>query len=379
MRVSVVGAGLGGLALAQGLRGAGIEADVFERDPGIVARFQGYRLVLNLTGFQAVRDCLPTRWHPLLDEIVMDASAEQLVLDPQLNEIGRLGAGRTGIVVDRQVLRHLLLTGYDVLADGKVQARFAHRDPATADLLVGADGVTSAVRGVLSPQTTPTDTGVRFVIGRTPLTDEFAGLSKAYGSKITGDGVSLLLGAMRFRTPPKQAAEQLAPEVTLPDIGDYVRWAMILPPNGSLEDLTVQDAVLSRMEGWHPELRALIEQADPENSTLLSIRVVQPGARWASGPVTLLGDAIHATSPTGGNGANTALRDADLLRRCLTEANEGRQDLLSAVDDYERQMFEYGAEAVRSSLDKLPAFAPEANRLLLSDRRSPDAGEPAPA
>ena len=158
MRVSVVGAGLGGLALAQGLRGAGIEADVFERDPGIIARFQGYRLVLNLTGFQAVRDCLPTRWHPLLDEIVMDASAEQLILDPQLNEIGKLGAGRTGIVVDRQVLRHLLLTGltvhtdaaltgYDVLADGNVQAQFARRDPATADLLVGADGVTSRSAG----------------------------------------------------------------------------------------------------------------------------------------------------------------------------------------------------------------------------------------
>ena len=187
-----------------------------------------------------------------------------------------------------------------------------------------------------------------------------AGLSKAYGSKITGDGVSLLLGAMRFRTPPKQAAEQLAPEVTLPDIGDYVRWAMILPPNGSLQDLTAQDAVLSRMEGWHPQLHALIEQADPDNSTLLSIRVVKPGERWASGPVTLLGDAIHATSPTGGNGANTALRDADLLCRCLIQADEGRQDLLGAVDAYERQMFEYGAEAVRSSLEKLPAFAPEA-------------------
>ncbi|MFE4858521.1 FAD-dependent oxidoreductase [Streptomyces sp. NPDC056670] len=373
MRVSVVGAGLGGLALAQGLRGAGIEADVFERDAGIGARFQGYRLMLNPIGFQAVRDCLPTRWHPLLDEIVMDASAEQLILDPRLNEIGRLGAGRTGIVVDRQVLRHLLLTGltvhtdaaltgYQVLANGKVQARFARRDPVTADLLVGADGVTSAVRGVLSPGTAPTDTGVRFVIGRTPLTDEFTGLSQAYGSKITGDGVSLLLGAMRFRTPPRLAAEQLAPEVTLPDMGDYVRWAMILPPNGALRDqtATAQDAVLARMEGWHPELRALIEQADPDNSTLLSIRTVKPGERWASGPVTLLGDAIHATSPTGGNGANTALRDADLLRRCLIEAGEGRQDLLSSVDAYERQMFEYGAEAVRSSLEKLPAFAPGA-------------------
>lgn len=368
MRIAVAGAGLGGPALAQGLRGAGIDVEVFERDPGIVARFQGYRLVLNEIGFRAVRECLPARWHPLLEEIVMDASAEQLILDPQLSEIGRLGAGRTGIVVDRQVLRQLLLTGvtvhtdaeltgYDVRDDGRVRTRFARRDPVVADLLVGADGITSAVRGLLSPEAIPMDTGVRFVIGRTPLTDEFTGLSKAYGSKIAGGQVSLLLGAMRFRTPPKQAAEQLAPEVILPDIGDYVRWAMILPPNGSLADLTPQDAALSRMDGWHPQLRALIEQADPDNSTLLSIRVVQPGPRWSPGPVTLLGDAIHATSPTGGNGANTALRDADLLRRNLIDVNEGRRELLDAVDDYERQMLAYGAEAVHSSLEKLPAFA----------------------
>ncbi|MEV4148722.1 NAD(P)/FAD-dependent oxidoreductase [Amycolatopsis sp. NPDC049691] len=366
MRVSIAGAGLGGLCLAQGLHQAGIEADVHERDPAITARFQGYRLVLSPTGLAALRGCLPPRWHPLLDAIVGDAYGERLVLDPQLNEIGELGPGRTGTVVDRHVLRHLLLTGlsvrtgaaltgYEVLADGRVEARFAQGDPVVADLLVGADGVGSAVRGVLSPRTTPTDTGVRFVIGRTPLTEQFAGLSRAFGSKIAGDGVSLLLGAMRFRTPPKEAAEELAPEVVLPDVRDYVRWAMILPPDGSLGDATPQDAVLSRIAGWHPDLRALVEQSDPDNSTLLSIRVVEPRERWAPGPVTLLGDAIHATSPTGGNGANTALRDADLLRRRLTE---GRQDVLTAVADYERQMFEYGAEAVRHSLGALPDFVP---------------------
>jgi 2-polyprenyl-6-methoxyphenol hydroxylase-like FAD-dependent oxidoreductase len=371
MRVSVVGAGLGGLCLAQGLRGAGIEAEVHERDPAITARFQGYRLVLNPAGFEALRGCLPPRWHPLLDAIVGDAYGERLILDPHLNRIGELGPGKTGIVVDRHVLRHLLLTGltvhtgaaltgYDVLDDGRVRARFAHGAPATADLLVGADGVSSAVRAVLSPQTVPADTGVRFVIGRTPLTERFAGLSRAFGSKIAGDGVSLLLGAMRFRTPPKEAAERLAPEVTLPDIRDYVRWAMILPPGGSPGARDPREAALSMMEDWHPDLRALIEQGDPDNSALLSIRVVQPRERWSPGPVTLLGDAVHATSPTGGNGANTALRDADLLRRCLIDAAEGRQDLLGAVGGYERQMFEYGAEAVRHSLDALPAFVPDA-------------------
>lgn len=367
MRVSIAGAGLGGLCLAQGLRQAGIDADVHERDPAITARFQGYRLVLDEHGLTALRGCLPPRWHPLLDAVVGDAYGERLVLDPQLTKIGELGPGRAGTVVDRHVLRHLLLTrltvrtgaaltGYDVLADGRVEARFAAGDPVVADLLVGADGVGSAVRSVLAPRTTPTDTGVRFVIGRTPLTGQFAGLEPAFGSKIAGAGVSLLLGAMRFRTPPKEAAEALAPEVTLPDVRDYVRWAMILPPDGSVGAATPQEAVLARTEGWHPDLRALIEQSDPDNSTLLSIRVVEPRERWAPGPVTLLGDAIHATSPTGGNGANTALRDADLLRRCLTE---GRGSLLDAVGGYERQMFEYGAEAVRHSLGALPDFVPQ--------------------
>ncbi|MEV6566421.1 FAD-dependent oxidoreductase [Streptomyces kronopolitis] len=373
MRVSVVGAGLGGLCLAQGLRGAGIEVDVYERDPAITARFQGYRLVLDPVGFAALRGCLPQRLHPLLDAVVSDARVERLALDAQLNKIGEIGPARSGIVVDRQVLRHLLLTGltvhtgaaltgYDVGDGGRVEARFAQREAATADLLVGADGVGSAVRRVLTPQTTPRDTGVRFVIGRTPLTERFAGLSRAFGGKIVGSGVSLLLGAMWFPVPPKEAAERLAPEVALPDVHDYVRWAMILPPGGSLGTLTAQEAALSRMNGWHPDLRALVEQADPDNSTLLSIAVVEPGERWAPGPVTLLGDAIHATSPTGGNGANTALRDAELLGRRLREAAEGRRSLLAAVDDYERQMFAYGGEAVRHSLAALPAFVPEPER-----------------
>jgi 2-polyprenyl-6-methoxyphenol hydroxylase-like FAD-dependent oxidoreductase len=369
MRVAVAGAGLGGLCLAQGLRQAGIDAEVYERDPAITARFQGYRLMLSPVGFEALHGCLPPRWHPLLDAIVGDAYGARLVLDPQLNTIDELGPGRTAIVVDRDVLRRLLLTGltvhtgaaltgYDLRDDGAVDVRFAHGDPVTADLLVGADGVGSAVRSVLSPQTTPTDTGVRFVVGRTPLTEQFAPLESAFGSNVTGNGVSLMLGAMRFRTPPKQAAEQLAPEVTLPDVGDYVRWAMILPPDGALGDATPQDTVLSRMAGWHPELQALIEHADPDNSTLLSIRVVEPGERWTPGPVTLLGDAIHATSPTGGNGANTALRDADLLRRHLIEVAAGRQDLPGAVGDYERQMLDYGREAVLQSLKALPAYVP---------------------
>jgi len=68
---------------------------------------------------------------------------------------------------------------------------------------------------------------------------------------------------------------------------------------------------------------------------------------WPTGPVTLLGDAIHNMTPMAGVGANTALRDADLLRRNLIEAGP---DVTAAVADYERRMLEYGFAAVARSL-----------------------------
>ncbi len=67
------------------------------------------------------------------------------------------------------------------------------------------------------------------------------------------------------------------------------------------------------------------------------------------GAVTLLGDAIHNMTPMGGIGANTALRDADLLRRTLTAVRDGATQI-PAVHDYEQQMLNYGFAAVKLSL-----------------------------
>ena len=217
------------------------------------------------------------------------------------------------------------------------------------------------MRPALTPATAVTDTGVRCVIGGTPLTDDFAALVPGFGTVIKSEDLNLVLGLMRFRSPPREAAARLAPEVSLPDIGDYLRWVMLLPIGYPIAEGTIrpaQETVLRLIEGWHPRLRALVEAADPDNSTLLSIKVVQPEQRWEPGPVTLLGDAIHATSPSGGNGANTALRDAHLLRDKLVDVAQGRVVLRAAMADYERDMVIYGAEAVGHSVAMLPRFLP---------------------
>src|SRR5215471_268478 len=59
LKVIVIGAGTGGLALAHGLRSAGVGVRVFERDHNLTERAQGYRLTINVQGARALQSCLP--------------------------------------------------------------------------------------------------------------------------------------------------------------------------------------------------------------------------------------------------------------------------------------------------------------------------------
>ena len=78
--------------------------------------------------------------------------------------------------------------------------------------------------------------------------------------------------------------------------------------------------------------------------------------------MSLLGDAIHNMTPMAGIGANTALRDADLLRRQLIDVASGKRELMPALHEYEEQMLDYGFAAVKRSLNNARQ-AGSANRL----------------
>lgn len=59
LHVVVVGAGIGGLCLAQGLRRAGIDVSVYERGAGPGRPWEGYLIDVNPAGSRALRACLP--------------------------------------------------------------------------------------------------------------------------------------------------------------------------------------------------------------------------------------------------------------------------------------------------------------------------------
>ncbi|MBD0690787.1 FAD-dependent oxidoreductase [Streptomyces sp. CBMA123] len=379
MKVLVAGAGIGGLCLAQGLVRAGVDVRVFEREDAADSRYQGFRIGLDAPGLDALRHCLPPRLHGLLEAVTGPLAGERRVVDEQLNELRRLGPTDGGTAADRHVLRQLLLAGledrvefgravvgYKERADGRVAARLSDGGTVLGDLLVGADGVGSAVRRQLLPGAGVVALPGDSLLGRTPMTERLAALVPGAGTLVRGAGVSLLIGRMEFRRSPRLAAAELAPEVRLPDTGSYLRWVVMLPAPltgepGSPEptDWTgVRDRLLTLIDGWHPDLVELVRQSDVGNSSPLTIRYAEPVPHWGTGPVTLLGDAIHPMPPSAGQGANTAFRDAELLCRSLTAVHRGEAELTAAVEEYELQMLDRGFAAVADSLARLPEFAP---------------------
>ena len=119
-----------------------------------------------------------------------------------------------------------------------------------------------------------------------------------------------------------------------------------------LHDLTgveLQRLVQSFIEDWHPSIRALVRASDPDEICSIPTRTAIPLPYSETTNITLLGDAIHAMSPSGGSGANIALRDAALLCQKLVAVNRDELTLLPALHDYEVSMLDYGFAAVHES------------------------------
>ena len=366
MRVVVVGAGLGGLTLAHGLRRAGIDVVVYERD-GALGRPQGVSLHVDDRGASALRACLPPA-HVAMVEATMGGPREQTValseVDGELtvtgaqSSDGTAGRARPGRQVHRPLLRAVLLTELDDVvrfgaeftrfeqrADGTVQVWFADGGTDTADVLVGADGIGSAVRRRYLPDVRVVDTGRRMIMGATPLRAVAGtGLTCLIGDSAASVRVRdtmMALGVLRFSESPLAARRRWLPALrrgAVAEIEDYVMWALPITQErlGSAgSPVAVWHRAKELTADLPSPLRLVVTEAWPDVTVALRIGMIPPMPAWPASPVTVIGDAIHVAP---GFGANLAMQDAHRLCQALVEANRGRLDLLDAIGAYEDTM-----------------------------------------
>jgi len=385
LNVIIIGGGIGGLCLAQGLKKAGVKVAVYERDRSPTDRLQGYRVHISPNGSRALAECLPPHLFAAFDRTCGKATRAMRFLTEDFGVLLSLStefASPDPVAKHRSVsrisLRQVLLaelddvvhfdktfTHYEELSDGGVVAHFADGAWAVGDVLVAADGGGSQVRRQFLPHAPRLDTGVVGIAGKVFL-DETARRRLA---PILLDGLCLMSskGAGLF-VAVQELGDDTPAGIGGNDAGaagahfdntrSYVMWALgarrarfgLADDSDTPNSETLRTIALDAMAPWDDRFRELVHLADPDTINILPIRTSAPVAPWPTRRVTLIGDAIHAMTPYRGIGANIALKDAMLLCRALTAAQRGEQDLFAAIGGYEAATRDYGFKAVAESL-----------------------------
>ena len=384
LHVLIIGGGIGGLALAQGLARAGVRAAVYERDRSLTSRLQGYRVHISPGGSRALHECLPPHLFEAFDRTCgRPARAIHFVtehLRPLLSLDAALVANDDAIArhrsVSRITLRQVLMAELGQVHLGKTFVRYeerggrviAHFDDGTSaegDILVAADGAGSRVRRQFLPDAELIDTGVAAIGGKVFLDRHRDRIAPALrdGMCLVGgrDGVSLFV-AMQDVVSADGAIGGNEPghdEAVFENTRSYVMWGLGAKRERLQVDANEHDParladIASRaVAKWDTAFRDLIALADPATLSQFSIRTSTQVGPWPTGRVTLIGDAIHAMTPYRGIGANMALEDAVRLKRAIVAGARGERDLFAAIAAYEAAMRDYGFRAARNSLDAM--------------------------
>jgi 2-polyprenyl-6-methoxyphenol hydroxylase-like FAD-dependent oxidoreductase len=372
--VAIIGAGIGGVALAVACLHRGIPFTLYERDNNFEARSQGYGLTLQ----QASKAIEGLGIFSLEEGVV---STRHLVHTTEGKVIGEWGirkwmpsdvktsVKRTNVHIARQSLRLALLEqlgGHDAVhwghqlvdfkesEDGDVNLCFQVNGEMRnfkADLVVGADGIRSSVRRLLiGDDITPLRyLGCIVILGICPL------------SSLEGFDNSLLDSATVFQTA--NGNERI---YIMPYTSDSVMWQLSFPmPEEEAKALSVQGPQALKEEAcrrtlWHdpiPQILAATLEAQISGYPVYDRELLDSELLEKSGQVTLIGDAAHPMSPFKGQGANQALLDALTLARGITRGcrplSQWRKSGVreSVLTEFESEMLERSAIKVKDSAD----------------------------
>ncbi|CAA7261059.1 unnamed protein product [Cyclocybe aegerita] len=386
--VIIVGAGLGGLTLAQSLRTAGIPYRLFERDSSEASRQQGWSLLLHEC-LPALRKIAPPSAPPIecisvtyqtpyedhfhmfnghTKEVYLSFEGPVFADAANKRDAYSISASRSKF---RAWLTHNLevnwdhaFKGYEVLPSGRVKAYFENGVEVEGDILVGADGSQSKVRSQLFAGNPAGNALNRLphacVAGLVHLPrDKYLPHMKYGPSLYTTDGVGLrvFIGLRTF-----------SPDMSTATLVWLLFWVEKQdkkepPAKGETEKptlTTLHMATPAELLAYakqatadlHADFREIFEETKVEDMLGSLVLYDREPMHCPAGPITIIGDAMHVMSPFRGEGGNAALTDAFELSEAIVNLSSSTitpEAINTTLRTYEEKMIPRGTDMVVSS------------------------------
>jgi 6-hydroxynicotinate 3-monooxygenase len=324
-KVAIIGAGIGGLALAGFLSRQGVDVKVYEQAKQFNRIGAGIQMspnavkVLRALGLEKlVRQVAfaPRSWSNRvwdsgenLNDLVFGVEAEARYGAPYvLMHRGDLHAALLSTVPKELIAFTKNLVNIE-RSGGGCTLRFADGTHAAADAVIGADGVHSCVREILLGPEKPRFTGriAHRTVFPSALMD---GYLVETCTKWWGPDRHIVI----YPVNPRRDETYFVTSV--PD------------PSWDMESWSAQgdmDAVRRAFAGFHDDVQRVLANCPTVHQWALFER--DPLPRWTEGAIALLGDACHPMTPYMAQGAATALEDAAMIARCLGATDDPAQAL----------------------------------------------------
>ncbi|MGZ5881111.1 MAG: FAD-dependent monooxygenase [Xanthobacteraceae bacterium] len=321
--VTIIGAGIGGLATAAALRSRGIAVDVYEQADKFARVGAGIQQSPNAVRVHrglGIEDRLrEVAFHPA-SSLNRDATSGRVTNDHPLGRELEQRYGAPYLTLHRGDLHDALASivpgvcvhlGKKLVAinarGARIELSFADGSEVEADAVIGADGVHSLIRDYVAGPEQP-----RF-IGRLAYRTTFPA-ARLHGVEI-GPSRTKWWGADRhiviyFVTA---ARDEVYFTTSQPERADWITkesWST----KGDLGEMRAAFA------DFHPDVRAVLAAAPEVHKWGIFER--DPLPTWRKGRIVLLGDACHPMTPYMASGAAMALEDAAVLARCVEEVDD---------------------------------------------------------
>ncbi|HWL48225.1 MAG TPA: FAD-dependent monooxygenase [Sphingomonadaceae bacterium] len=353
LRIGIIGGGIGGLTAALALLRQGFDVSVYEQAPELQEVGAGLQISPNgvrvLASLGIERELMEICFEPQGKEIRLWNTGESW----KLFDLGAESVARFGfpyITAHRNDLHQVLLKA--VLAvkpdavhlnhhfvsvernDDKVTVAFADQPSATADVVIGADGVHSSLREQLFGSGPAQFTGIVAWRGVIPMELLPAELVRPLGVNWVGPGGHVIHYPMRR--------------------GELMNFTSVVERRDwqveSWSAAGTNAEYHADYPGWHADVHAYIEAIPRPFKWALIAR--PPMQRWVEGHVALLGDACHPALPFLAQGAVMALEDACILARAFTEFDT----IAEALDRYQRARIPRATRAVQGAFANTSRF-----------------------